>query len=499
MQLSTRLTLALTLTTAVLLGLYGARQLHREEAELRRAVEYDFRLLGTALQVAVENALRDRQPEDIQEIFDSLKPRAPATDVFVFDEDGSLRVSSRGRSAALSPLEEEVPRVLASRAPSVHFAGPGGLGYLVAVLPLSREGGATGGALGMVRPLEDVREDLAATRGALFFSLLSQVGGIALVGWGLVLHYVRRPLGRLVAAMSAVRAGNLRTSVPVDRKDELGNVAGEFNMMLEELSAVRGRLAQEEESRRVLEAEVRRLDKLVTVGQLAAGVAHEIGSPLQILNGRARALAARGDVAADVRRNAEILVEQSDRITRIVQQMLDVARRRPARLEAVDARATAQTILELVALDARRKEVRMEFHAPELLPRVRADVDQLQQVVLNLLTNALKATPRGGLVTLSLAAASFHAPGSGVAREGVALEVQDTGVGMGPEVLARLSEPFFSGWNDASGNGLGLAVVRSIVAEHGGTSTVTSREGEGSRITIHLPAVPKQEEGGATT
>jgi signal transduction histidine kinase len=144
-------------------------------------------------------------------------------------------------------------------------------------------------------------------------------------------------------------------------------------------------------------------------------------------------------------------------------------------------------------LDARRRGVRLEFEAPEELPRVLADGDQLQQVILNLLGNALRATPRGGRVRLSLAPSHFRLPGSSTERASVSLVVEDTGVGMTEEVLAKVFEPFFTAWGDASGTGLGLAVVKSIVAEHGGTLAVDSRKDEGTRFTVHLPVRDNQE------
>ncbi|PTL77738.1 ATP-binding protein [Vitiosangium sp. GDMCC 1.1324] len=487
MRIATKLWLGLTLTTALILGSYGYRQMRQEQADLRHSVDQEFKLLGTAIQVAVENALRDGQTADIREILDSLEFKDPATDVFVFDAQARLSASSWSSSLSLPALSGAVAEVLASREPVVRFEGPAGLSHLVAVLPLRDDNNALVGALALVRPLDDVRRDLTTTALAIFLSILTLVAGIAAVGWLLFHLYVRQPLASLVTAMRSVRGGDLQASVSVNRRDEVGEVAVEFNEMLSELAEVRRRLAQEEDSRRALNAELQRVDKLITIGQLAAGVAHEIGSPLQVLNGRARALAGRPDITPEVRRNADILVEQSDRIARIIQQLLNLARRKPPRFEEIDVRTAGRAIFELLELDARRRGVRLEFEAPEVLPRVPADGDQIQQVILNLLGNALRATPRGGRVKLSLAPSSFQAPGSSAERASVSLVVEDTGTGMTEEVLARMFEPFFTAWGDAGGTGLGLAVVKSIIAEHGGILTVDSRKDEGTRFTVHLP------------
>jgi signal transduction histidine kinase len=265
---------------------------------------------------------------------------------------------------------------------------------------------------------------------------------------------------------------------------------------VKELGEARQRLSAEAESRLALEAGLRRVDKLAAVGQLSAGLAHEIGSPLLILNGRAQALAARAELPDDVRRNARILVEQSERIERIVRQLLDLARRKPSKLESLDALASVRAVVELLEFDARKRDVRLTFHSEEPLPRVLADGDGLQQVALNLLTNALRATPRGGEVRVTLAPSTFQrAPGLRE-RHGVRLSVEDTGVGMDGAALERVFEPFFTTWGAHGGTGLGLPVVKAIVAEHGGAVTVTSRQGQGTHFIVHIPS-EKEEGAGA--
>src|SRR5262249_41265497 len=157
---------------------------------------------------------------------------------------------------------------------------------------------------------------------------------------------VRRPLRGLVHTMRAVRAGDLSAKASFHHADELGAAVTEFNAMMGDLLEARRRLIAEVEAREALETSLQRTDKLAAVGQLSAGLAHEIGSPLQVLNGRARALAARTDVPADVRRTAEILASESDRITRIVEQLLTFSRQTVPLIAETDLTAPVRDIVE---------------------------------------------------------------------------------------------------------------------------------------------------------
>ncbi|GEN09054.1 Signal transduction histidine kinase [Myxococcus fulvus] len=492
-RIATKLGLWLTLTSALILGSYGYRQLQREEHELRTATEESSRLLATALQVAMENALRDGQGADVREMLESLEVKDPTVDVFVFDAKKGLVARSLGSSRTLPLVEAEALRVMEAHGVTSRFEGPEGLSHLSVVVPLRSDEGGTVGALAVVNPLDGLRMDLERTRRSTVLSVLTLIAGISLVGWLLLWLHLQRPLERVVRAMRAVRGGDFSATVVVEREDEVGEMVHAFNAMVKELGEARGRLNVETEARISMEAGLRRVDKLVTLGQLSAGLAHEIGSPLLILGGRAQALASRTELPDDVRRNAGILVEQCERITRTVRQLLDLTRRKPPRREVLDVHLPVRAVVELLEHDARKRDVTLEFQVEAPLPRVLADGDGVQQVALNLLTNALRATPRGGRVRVTLAPSVFRSAPGLSERRGVCLCVEDTGVGIDEAQQARIFEPFFSTWTELGGTGLGLVVVKSIVADHGGAVSVTSRAGEGSRFIVQLPAVEDED------
>jgi signal transduction histidine kinase len=486
-QIATRLALGLTATSALVLGAYGYRQLQQEQRDLHSVAEQQLRVLGTALQVGIENALRDEQKADVGKILDSLEVRDSTLDVFVFDPAGRLDAQSWGSEASREAAGVLLRELGQAGGRSVLRYDGDRTTRLIAAFPLVRDDGSSAGAVAVVKPLDDLRNDLETTRRSLLASLLSQLAGISLVGWVLVLVYVRRPLVTVIEGMRAVRRGDLSARVASRHRDEVADVAAEFNRMVADLETTRVQLAAVTESRRALEAGLQRVDKLVTVGQLSAGLAHEIGSPLQILSGRARALLERSDASAEIRRNAEILVAQSERVARIVEQLLGFSRRRTLHLSMVDLQAAIQAVLDLLEHEARRRRVTLEFLCPPGTPALGADADQLQQAVLNLVNNALKATPPAGVVRIAVTSSSFS-PGAGVpARPSLELVVEDTGAGMDEGQLGRAFEPFFTSWPDGQGTGLGLAVVKAIVTDHGGTVTLTSKPGGGTRAILHLP------------
>lgn len=493
-QVWTKLALGFALTGTLIIGGYGIRQLRQEEMDLRAAAERDLRLLGAAVDVAVGNALRDKQQADMQEIVTAVKLRDPSTDVVLFDPTGAMTASWASKAT------EKLARDLADEARAtdrvvVRFEGSKGLSDLVGAFPVRDDDGSNLGVLAIVRPLDMLRQDLAAETRQTVLSLLTLIAGVAGAGWFLATMYVRRPLQALVQTMRAVRSGDLSARASVQATDEMGAAVSEFNAMVEELVEARRRLSAEAESREALEASLQRADKLVTVGQLSAGLAHEIGSPLQIVNGRACALAARSDVPADVRRSAEILATESDRIARIVEQLLTFSRRSVPSPTSIDLTGSVRDIIELFGHEARRHDVRLDFDVDESLPAARADVSQVQQVVMNLLSNAVRATPRGGRVSVSLRPSSFSIPG-GKSQSSISLIVEDSGEGIPEEVLPRIFEPFFTTRGRGDGTGLGLAVVKSIIDSHGGTITVESRTGEGTRVTAQFPTADRAVSGG---
>jgi PAS domain S-box-containing protein len=220
--------------------------------------------------------------------------------------------------------------------------------------------------------------------------------------------------------------------------------------------------------------------KLAAVGELAASIAHELNNPLAIVSLRVESLL--GQTAADDprRRGLEIVEQEVERMANLVANLLQFSRRGQPRVSTLDVSEDLVKTLELVHhhLRTRRIKVVQEF-APDM-PVIQADRQQLRQVFLNLLTNASDAMPNGGTLTVRVARGSLDG------RPALALEFSDTGVGIAPENLPKVLEPFFTTKEEGKGTGLGLAICRRAVQEHSGTIQVSSELGKGTCVRITL-------------
>jgi signal transduction histidine kinase len=489
MRVSTKLTLALSATCLFIMGLHGYLQLRDEDRDLRAAVERDVTLLGHSMRVEVENSLRDRQIEDIQGLLAATDRIDPTIDVVFFDPTGGLRAASPGAPTD-ADLSRQAVEGSATGKTSFRFEEKDDPGRAVLTLPLHatpHEKPGADGSLVLIRPLTEMKRDLVDTRRGIVVSVILLVLAVTAVSFVLGTVYVTRPLTKMALAMQQLRSDQWTSRLGDARQDEVGMLSREFDGMVEALDEAGRRLSREVESRTNLERVLQHVDKLVTVGQISAGLAHEIGSPLQIMSGRARALLLRDHSPDETRKNVRILAEQTDRIARIVDQLLRFARRRPARFAETSLAGPVQTVLVLIEHTARRRGVAIELKVAPDLPPVVADVDQLQQIVLNLAKNALEASRPGGAIRIRIEPSWLAVQGSTRTVPGARLEVEDDGCGMSEEVLDRLFDPFFTTRETEGGTGLGLAVVKAIVMEHGGSIVASSTPGQGSRFTVDLP------------
>jgi signal transduction histidine kinase len=232
--------------------------------------------------------------------------------------------------------------------------------------------------------------------------------------------------------------------------------------------------AANEARRRALESE-----RLAALGQLAAGVAHDVNNIVAVVGVYAELLASQPGLDDEGRRQVAAIREQAEHAVGLVWQVLDVAHRPTVTLEEVDPLAVTADVARVVA-DTAPSGVRVVTDLAAGVPKVKADAGALHQVVLNLARNAVDAMPGGGELTLSLQAAAGGC--------GIRLEVRDTGEGMPDDVRARATEPFFTTKPAGKGTGLGLAQANGIVAQHNGSLCISSAPGEGTTVSIWLPA-----------
>lgn len=251
-------------------------------------------------------------------------------------------------------------------------------------------------------------------------------------------------------------------------------------------------LAIEDVTDRVaLELEVQQAEKLAVVGQLAAGIAHQIGTPLNVISGSAEYLMMEWGTDRPRPRELEIIVAQTDRITKLIHQLLNFARPARMALQPVKLNDLLRDVLGLTEHPIAKERISIKTDLQDDLPAIAGDANQLEQAFLNIVINAWHAMPAGGTLALrtrSTPSVDRHRRAGRPAPTAVEVIIADTGVGISPEHLPRIFDPFFSTKGVGRGTGLGLAITRRIVEDHHGTIGVKSEVGRGTTFTIRLPA-----------
>lgn len=479
MKLAHKLTAWLVLGNCVVLSGYGLLARAREVDRFERTMEQDTFRAGTTLLSTVEGVWRARGEAEALTLIEHADARQP-------DMTFRWLPWSELASTALTPNQRQ-------RLREHERAFERSAGELHMYVPFEPPVGS-GGVLEVTHRLANDDAYVRSSTHLLLSATLVSVavsGGIAfLVGAALV----GRPMGTLVEQVERVGAGQPSAALELGRADEIGALARALDRMAADLRATDERARAEAAERRATLRQLRHAERLATVGRLAAGIAHELGTPLNVVLARANLLAKPTVNAASAEKHATIIREQTQRMTRIIRQLLDFARRGEAEKSPTEIGGLAATVLETLRPLASRRRVSLELAATREAWTL-ADPGQLQQVLTNLVMNAIQASPDGGRVEVALHAAvqapppeHDHPPGSRWR-----IDVRDQGPGIPEELRERIFEPFFTTKEVGEGTGLGLTVTHGIVTDHDGWIEVDD-EGPGTTFRVFLPALdPPQE------
>lgn len=361
--------------------------------------------------------------------------------------------------------------------------------------------------------------------------LLGATGLVLAVGFGVAFffHYaVRRPIRQLSDTMEDAAQGNLSALVDI-RTGEFGGLAATYNRMMRrlkqsvdenrtlleqiktfnqelrakveaataELAAKNSQLEGANERLLTLQRRLTSLEKLATLGEIATIIAHELGTPLNAISGHLQLLLADNVSDPNVLSRLRVIDGQVDRLTGIVRGVLKAMRVPPPRYSPIDVRRVIRDVVDLFSPTAEKRKISVHLRLEESLPLLQADADQLQQVFMNLFSNAIDAMKEGGVLSVK---ARFVPPEeAGDLGEGggcVRIDLSDTGGGMDEETARHAFEPFYTTRNVETdvgasiGMGLGLSICRQIIKNHYGEIAVRSEQGKGTEFTILIPVNP---------
>ena len=302
--------------------------------------------------------------------------------------------------------------------------------------------------------------------------LVAGAGAVAICGALLVVltYLIQRPLVELQQKIAQVGAGDLDAVVTfAHRNDEIGDLGRNFNRMVQQLRETR------EELERLHRTQMSRAEHLATLGELATGLAHEIRNPLAGIAGVIEIIGRDLPPTSPARSVVREVRQEIARINHIVTDLLQTARPHPPRVRKSDLNTTVEHAVMLGRQQALAKSIEILLQKDPSLPPVEHDSDQIHQVLLNLLLNALQAIEQDGKIRVTVKLQGKMA----------AVEVSDNGRGIAPEHLPNIFRPFYTTKGD--GTGLGLSLARRIVEDHHGRIDVTSAVGKGSAFTVVLP------------
>jgi len=491
------LSLGLAVVQLLALGTVAVLVTARLERELVSRVGDGAVESASALEAVLREDMVENRREALRRGLDAVRRRVDLLAVRILDHRGVVAVSSDPREAGeirprdgpgcgschAAPIgpgrtadgailtRMESSRTLRAVKPILN--GPG----CVAGCHAHRSDQSVLGFLEVDRSLVPVDRTISKTRIVIALITLAAVVLTILASHLLVVRRIQRPVGDLVTATEHVAAGDLTWRVPPQRDPEFGRIGAAFDRMSEKI---------EEAQRQVILTE-----KLASAGKLAAGVAHELNNPLTGILAFAEDLRAHAGPDDPRRADYDVIIHETRRCGNIVHDLLDFARQEAPERRETDLNQVIARAIALVEHQAAFHLVRFALELDPRLPPVLADPGQIQQVFLNLITNAADAMQNGG--TIAIATRAVEGPA-------VEASVADTGTGIPEAIRHRIFEPFFStkrqngSSEHQSGQGLGLAVSWSIVERHGGRISVESAVGRGTTFFVRFPARPRKGE-----
>ena len=474
-SLTAKVLLAVAVTVAVVIAIYTFFVIRVQSTWWHERTQAQNAIAVTMVREYLEGVMLSERHEEVTHFLNELKKSQEIFAGRVITPAGRIAFSTEAPEVGQDIQQVPADLFTENRMLQGTRADPRGAQFAVTMSPVQNHAacqrchGPTATFLGAIileKSMAPAEASIATNRnllivyGAVIFAL------VGIVLWLLIVRFVSQPVGELLTQMRRVETGDLAARAISPRVDEIGELERGFNGMVESLDTAKRELHESHEK------QIQQANKLASVGELAAGLAHEIRNPLA-------GIAAAVEVLAENRagQDREITQEiqlQVKRLNTTLSDLLNFARPREPEIAPCDLAGLASRMLALVRADAQKHQIQVVEEIPADLPAVNADATQIQQAILNLLLNAIQAMPEGGTLTVRATATADR----------VRLTIQDTGGGILPEIREKIFAPFFT--TKHRGTGLGLAITRTIMEKHGGTIAVDSAVGCGTMFTLEF-------------
>lgn len=293
--------------------------------------------------------------------------------------------------------------------------------------------------------------------------------------------FVNKPIKKLVKTMTAAEKGNLNVRVDINTSDELGLLGDKFNTMLMKLEKAN------KDIEKYHQEQLLRVDRLATVGEMAAGIAHEIKNPLAGLAGATQILAKDFPENDHRKEITEEMLKLINRLDKIIKDLLTFSRKTTPHLVVSSINEAVEKVLFFVSPQAKKRNINIDKKFDEDVSRVLMDPEHIQQVFLNMVLNAIQSMKDGGRLEISTSMETIKEGSEDILEPGIyaVTSFKDNGAGIPPDILSTIFKPFFTTKNQ--GTGLGLSISQKIIEEHKGKILVASKEGEGTTFKVYLP------------
>jgi two-component system, NtrC family, sensor kinase len=506
MKLGTKLVTALVILVILVMAVHGYLSIRQDQFNIEREIRIGMRGSARSIQIALGSFYGKTQDLDgLKNFVDTVFPRGNIHGLIVYDLNArpiaysaSLSYSSDFPELDPTPILQLDPRIALSKSNTVDgYIRSQRLFVYYRTEPVFDADNRTVGAFVFARHGGSLTGTMQERRNRILFTTAVLVALLSALILIIVRHSITLPISHLIGKIREIGKGQWSQRIEIAGRDEVALLAKEFNSMSDELRQAHSRVVDEQQAKLQLERDLRHSERLASVGRLAAGLAHEIGTPLNIIGGRAEFLMRRSRSLEELTHNLQIIRAQADRITAIVRQLLDFARRKEPAFRTVDLSALLVETQTLLEHRIQEKEIQVVTDGITQLPRFQADPDMLQQVFLNLFTNSFHALGHGGSIKIRAGVGPARSSetwyANGASRIWITFE--DNGTGIPPEHIERIFDPFFTTKDVGEGSGLGLAVSYGIIKDHGGEIRVESEPGKFTRFVIELPTGDKSAKG----